>query len=529
MKIEEDHTIKMLQRIAEGIICLNQDEEIVFVNEAGKGFLQIPDGLEFQGKAIWELIRPEVREELYSMMAKSKSTLQTIHSEIYLTSLSKWIDCTIYPSAENSVIMIKNITAIKSVEEAFRKKNLRLTILSETTSQLLSKDNPKDILDSLFNELSLYLNLDTFFNYIYDEKVNKLKLMNSSGVPEAMKREIEWLNIGEAVCGKVAETKEKIVKENIDQSDEECLQIIKNIGIKAYACYPLISFGKFIGTLSFGSTARAAFSDEELNLIPVICSHVAITLERIFFISKLKFEKEEAEKANRTKSDFLSMMSHELRNPLNSILGFGQILYEDEHDPLSKEQSKKLKRILNSSRQLLTLINDTLNVAKAEYQLNDILAKPIQVGPVLMDCINMVQSQLTNKQITLLCNVDFTQLPLVLADSKRLQIILLNLLTNAIKFSNNQGTIKVTCNIQEYLLEISIEDFGIGIPKKEHERIFEPFYRIFHPTLNIEGTGIGLSLVKQFIEQLHGKVRVESEPGIGSCFKISLPAYLWKK
>lgn len=512
--------VKVLERISDGVISLNLDQQVLFMNKTAADLFEIKE-IDFLGKQFGQVFDEETQAVFENKMNLSIHQQTDLNFEIkMLYKRLNWLELQLYPSSDGVTVLIRDITTRKQIEETLREKHEKLRLLYEVANHLIFENEPKKLLDALFNELSNYLDLDVYFNYIYDESKNKLKLMNFSGIPESVAKEIEWLEFGEAVCGCVARDRIRMVAENIDTSDDERVQLVKGFGIKAYACHPLMSYGKMIGTLSFGSSNRSHFTEEELELIYTICQQVATTLERTFLISELTQKKEEAEKANRAKSKFLSMMSHELRTPLNSIIGFAQILEDDSRDTRQKD---KVQKILKSSRHLLRLINDIIEIVRMDIGKRPVKLEPIIVDKIVEDSVKMVRSLAESKGIHLHHISDVNTDWNIKGDVTRLTQIMLNLLTNAVKFTRPTGVITVTALRVDHQVKVVVSDTGIGIPFEEHEKIFTPFYRIFNRDMNIEGAGVGLTIVKRLVQEMDGEVGVHSVPGEGSRFWFTIP------
>lgn len=230
---------------------------------------------------------------------------------------------------------------------------------------------------------------------------------------------------------------------------------------------------------------------------------------------------EEAERANRAKSDFLSSMSHELRTPMNSILGFGQLL---ECDPsLPDEQQDNVREILRAGRHLLALINEVLDLAKVESGRIDLSIEPVRLAPLITECTTLLQVIADSRSIAL--HVGELGDISVRADRTRLKQALLNLLSNAVKYNHPEGEVWLRVEPDSPgLLRIDVIDSGPGIPADKQCQLFEPFNRLDAEQTEIEGTGIGLTLTRRIIEMMGGSVGVESAPGQGSRFWIILPA-----
>jgi PAS domain S-box-containing protein len=241
---------------------------------------------------------------------------------------------------------------------------------------------------------------------------------------------------------------------------------------------------------------------------------------------ELKKSRIEADSANQAKSEFLSRMSHELRTPMNSILGFAQLL---ELTELERSQKKSLEYILKSGNHLLQLINEVLEIAKIESGNLSISLEPVDLIKSIVEVIESVMPFAFNKSI----NISFlgaeTEKLAVLADLQRLKQILINLLNNAIKYNYEHGNVQIyldqiISSVGVKTVRITIQDNGIGIAEENIPKLFRPFVRVGNDNSEIEGTGLGLSVVEKLTKLMGGTLGVESSVGVGSKFWIELPA-----
>ncbi|WP_018953813.1 response regulator [Thioalkalivibrio sulfidiphilus] len=231
--------------------------------------------------------------------------------------------------------------------------------------------------------------------------------------------------------------------------------------------------------------------------------------------------REEADRANRAKSEFLSSMSHELRTPMNAILGFAQLMEYD--DALPAEHVDNLHEILKAGRHLLELINEVLDLARIESGNLDLSIEPVALCPVIEECISLIEPLAAKRDVRV--NHGGMEGVWVRADRTRLKQALLNLLSNAVKYNRQGG--RVSLDIQPVRdgawLRILVSDTGQGLTRSQVARLFEPFNRLGAERSGVEGTGIGLTITRRLVEMMGGNVGVQSEPGEGSTFWIELP------
>ncbi len=234
---------------------------------------------------------------------------------------------------------------------------------------------------------------------------------------------------------------------------------------------------------------------------------------------ELTTAKEEAERANQSKSDFLSRMSHELRTPLNAILGFGQLLEISARDPL---QSAHVRQILHGGKHLLALINEVLDLARVESGQMTVSLERVALRELLDECLTLVRPQAQARDIRLL-DLTCAELLQVRADRTRLKQVFLNLLSNAIKYNKVGGQVSVGCLREAGSICVRISDTGPGLTPAQQERLFVPFERLDADDQQVEGTGIGLALSKRLIDLMNGQIGVESQADEGCTFWVKLP------
>jgi len=315
----------------------------------------------------------------------------------------------------------------------------------------------------------------------------------------------------------------------VQNNRKECLTGVKNI--YSVELRLRCKDKRYKWVLCRGTVVARASTGEAIRMIGI---HSDISLRKKMEQSLID-ARQDADNANKAKSEFLASMSHELRTPLNAILGFGQLLKIDNRSPLNTSQTENVNEILNGGQHLLGLINEVLDLSKIESGNIDLAMENVLVGDAISQSLQMIIPLAQQRGITIELykhntEIDMSQLvqqvETVQADITRLKQVLLNLLSNAVKYNCENGCITVSyASTNDNQLRIEVRDTGKGLSTEQQAQLFRPFSRLGAEQTEIEGTGIGLVITKNIVELMGGKIGVESHVGTGSTFWIELPEH----
>ena len=299
--------------------------------------------------------------------------------------------------------------------------------------------------------------------------------------------------------------------------------ILSRLGYQSLLAVPLLLDQKIMGALTIYRRTTGTFAPEVVNLLRTFATQSVLAIQNARLFREIEDKSRQIEAANRHKSEFLANMSHELRTPLNAIIGFSEVLQEKLFGELNEKQAEYTEDILSSGRHLLSLINEILDLSKVEAGRMELELATFDLPLAIDNARTFVRERAIRHGIAVDVKVD-ERLGEFVGDERKIKQILLNLLSNAVKFTPEGGRIGINARQSNGAVEISVTDTGIGISPEDQPRIFEEFRQVGsdygHKS---EGTGLGLTLAKKFVELHGGRIWVESELGKGSKFTFTLP------
>ena len=293
-------------------------------------------------------------------------------------------------------------------------------------------------------------------------------------------------------------------------------------GHRALLGVPLLSEDEVVGVLAVTRKTPGEFAPEIVRLLTTFATQSALAIQNARLFLEIEDKSRQLEVASQHKSEFLANMSHELRTPLNAVIGFSEVLLQRMFGELNDKQDEYLKDIYVSGQHLLSLINDILDLSKIEAGRMDLDLTDFDLPTALDNALTLVRERAGRRGITLGKSVD-ARVGMIQGDERKVKQVLLNLLSNALKFTPEGGRIDVRAALKEGTVEISVTDTGVGIAPEDQEAIFEEFRQVGTSNKKVEGTGLGLALSRRFVELHGGRIWVQSQEGVGSTFTFTIP------
>jgi signal transduction histidine kinase len=307
------------------------------------------------------------------------------------------------------------------------------------------------------------------------------------------------------------------------QFSDFALATFRAMGVRSALFVPMLQHDQPIGVIALFHRELNAFSDQHVALLETFADQAVIAVENTRLFEEIQQKSRQLEAANRHKDEFLASMSHELRTPLNAVIGFSEVLIERMFGDVNEKQEEYLNDILASGRHLLSLINDILDLTKIEAGRMELDVEEFDVSVAIDNALVLIRERATRKGLSLEWQTT-AKLGTIRADQRKFKQILLNLLSNALKFTPEGGRIELRAVRRDGHIEFAVTDTGVGIAKEDQEAVFEEFRQVGDAVQRREGTGLGLALARKFVELHGGQMWLESELGKGSTFSFTLPA-----
>ena len=433
--------------------------------------------------------------------------------------------------ADQAVIAVENVRLFKELEARtadLTRSVEQLTALGEVGRAVSSTLDLGTVLTTIVSRAVQLSGLDGGVVFEYDEDIEEFvqRVATETGGALAEARRTARIRKGEGVLGQTAITLEPVQVPDITVPGAYAGRLRENLigsGVRAILAVPMVREGQLIGCLGVTRNRPGDFPAETIELLRTFATQSALAIQNARLFREIEDKSRQLEAASRHKSEFLANMSHELRTPLNAVIGFSEVLLQRMFGALNDKQDEYLKDIYASGQHLLSLINDILDLSKIEAGRMELAPAPFHLPTALENAVTLVRERAARHGIALHLDLD-PRLDQLVGDERKVKQVVLNLLSNAVKFTPEGGRISLTAVRRDSSVEIAVTDTGIGIAPEDQAAIFEEFRQVgSDETRKQEGTGLGLTLAKKFVELHGGRIWVESKLGTGSTFTFTLP------
>jgi signal transduction histidine kinase len=402
-----------------------------------------------------------------------------------------------------------------------------LKLAADVARQITTVLDLDQLLPQLVENTKAAFNLYFVSVFLYQPESHHLLLAVGTG-EAGRKMQVEkrtfHLEVRPSLIAKAARHRQNIIINDVTQEEAHAANPYLPL-TQSEAVLPMVVGDELIGVLGLQSEKRDRFGTAEVEIFSTLAEQIAIAVQNAQLYERQTQLAEELRQADQAKSQFLASMSHELRTPLNAIMNFTEMVAVGIMGPVNDEQKELLDQSLDSSKHLLNLINDVLDISKIQAgRLTLFVEDDVNLYAEVRTVVNMIEPLLKNKPVTLVQDID-DNLPLLTGDKRRIRQIMLNLVSNAAKFTD-EGTITLSAKNRGTQVQLAVIDCGPGIVPAMQEVIFEPFMQTADGVKHALGTGLGLPITKSLVTAHNGRIWLESELGEGAAFYVTLPIHM---
>ena len=485
------------------------------------------------GKRITDVLPESMHVPFLASIRRALESNQLERQEYSLNIEGReyWFEANVSKLTADQVFWVaRDITERKKAEAAIQRRNDYLAATADIGQLVTSTLDLPTLFSRTVNLVGERFGFYATSIFTIEETGFNATLQAATGeVGEELRRQEFSLSVGsKSAVGEATGSGRAVVINDASQSATfQYNPILPDT--KSEAVIPLRIGSRVIGALDLQSAHLNAFSEDEVTVLQTLADQVAIAIDNARSYELSIQAVKEMREADRLKSQFLANMSHELRTPLNSIIGFSRVILKGIDGPISELQQQDLLAIHNSGQHLLGLINDILDLSRIEAGKMELTFDEVHLNDLIAGVMSTAVGLVKDKSIQLHREIP-EDLPAVRADSMRIRQVLLNLLSNASKFTD-EGAIIVSAELIEQPgghaeVIVKVKDTGPGISKEDQKKLFQPFSQVdASPTRKTGGSGLGLSISNHLVQMHGGRMGVESETGAGSTFYFTLPTF----
>ena len=435
--------------------------------------------------------------------------------------------------------LIEDITEKRRLELSLKQVNRELEVKNRINKVILSETRLEKVLEHLISNAIQVLEVDATAIYLYDESDQELRYGYGQGLDPNWLHHFRTLPVNESNFHLLSQSvirEQAVVTKDLDTFLRHDQQngYWKFSREGTWLSMPISLNEKVLGVLLCVKQDTSTLTEQEFRTIEALTNQMAIGINHVTQIEDLNASKQALEESyaelarmNKFKDEFLANMSHELRTPLNSIIGFSEVLIDGLAGDINEEQEEFINNILGSGQHLLSLINEILDMSKIRSGQMDLNLEEVDCESLIREISQTMSGMIRSKNQEFVREIH-SELPPLVIDKKKIKQVLLNLLSNASKFTDEEGEISVEVfpvdQADQSLVQFTVSDTGIGIDQEHQELIFDEFRQVDGSnSREYEGTGLGLPIAKKLVELHNGKIWIESEVGVGTKFHFVLP------
>ncbi len=517
---------KLIEDAPDAILIMNHGF-ITFANPAMVEIMQMPPE-EILGKAIFDFVDDRAKNDLAPLRRKSSRkffsqiTVNTKTGQKVLEGNFHFIE----DRPGTSIAMLRDVTEKVLLQKRLMRQNQDLSAVNTISKTLSSSIDPEEVLQNTLVQVLQIMNIEMGLIYLLDEKKKTLRCALSHGIPDEVIQTVKELRLGEGIAGRVAASGSPLIIENASIDSRIQSLAFKQQGIRSFASIPIQSRTRLIGVMNIGSFGQRTITPEDERLLITIGVHMGAVMENILLFQEITRTSDELKDAmnlirqrNEELRQLVSTVSHDLKNPIVAINGFTDRFMKSAATKLTSKEKQYMEAIRDSGRNMEQFVTNLLTLSAVENL--KLKKEEFSTAEVIEEIARELASRIDEKQGRIVVD---DGMPSIKADRIRVAQVFSNLISNAVKYSHpdRPPEVRITYRLEPGRHLFSVTDNGIGIAQEHTANIFDIFYRATDD--HVDGTGIGLSIVKKALGVMGGEIWLKSKPGQGSTFFFTLPA-----